>query len=110
MSERDRQELMHKSQFLDLFLMMLSQTNEEFFDGVKRLFGYAWDGKGWINEFSLQWPNTQHAGIQEKILQLKSPASEGKYDASGASTFRVTGDHYWIAVTEFCKKDAKPLN
>ena len=29
-----------------------------------------------------------------RILKVKSPASEGKFDASGASTFQVTGDHF----------------
>ena len=36
--------------------------------------------------------------FKKRILKVKSPASEGKYDASGASTFRATGDHFWIAV------------
>ena len=44
--------------------------------------------------------------FKKRIVKVKSPASEGKYDASGASTFRATGDHFWIAVTEFCKNDA----
>jgi hypothetical protein len=43
---------------------------------------------------------------KKKVLKLKSPASEGKYDASGASTFRATGDHFWIAVAYLCKKHA----
>ena len=45
-----------------------------------------------------------------RILKVKSPASEGKFDASGASTFRVTGDHFWIAVAPICKKDANSLD
>ena len=45
-----------------------------------------------------------------RILKVKSPASEGKFDASGASTFRVTGDHFWIAVTQPCKNNANMLN
>jgi hypothetical protein len=48
--------------------------------------------------------------FKKKVLNLKSPASEGKYDASGASTFRATGDHFWIAVALFCKKDANSLD
>jgi hypothetical protein len=47
---------------------------------------------------------------KKKVLKLKSPASEGKYDASGASTFRATGDHFWIAVAPICKKDANSLD
>ena len=43
---------------------------------------------------------------KKKILKVKSPASEGKFDASGASTFRATGDHFWIAVTGIYKKHA----
>ena len=46
----------------------------------------------------------------KKVLKVKNPASEGKYDASGASTFRATGDHFWIAVAWFCKKDANSLD
>ena len=48
--------------------------------------------------------------FKKKVLKLKSPASEGKYDASGASTFRATGDHFWIAVTQICKNDANSLD
>ena len=44
--------------------------------------------------------------LKERILRVKSPASEGKYDASGASTFRATGDHFWIAVALYYKKHA----
>ena len=44
--------------------------------------------------------------LKKKILKVKSPASEGKFDASGASTFRATGDHFWIAVTDACKNNA----
>ena len=44
--------------------------------------------------------------LKQRILGVKSPASEGKYDASGASTFPATGDHYWIAVTVHSKNDA----
>ena len=44
--------------------------------------------------------------FKKSILKVKSPASEGKYDASGASTFPATGDHFWIAVTEHSKNDA----
>ncbi|MBL6601423.1 MAG: hypothetical protein ISP48_01245 [Candidatus Puniceispirillum sp.] len=54
MRDKDRQELMEKWQVLGLSLMMLSQTNEEFFDLVKQEFGYGWDGKGWIKEVSYQ--------------------------------------------------------
>ena len=43
---------------------------------------------------------------KKKILKVKSPASEGKFDASGASTFRATGDHFWIAVGISYKKHA----
>ena len=32
--------------------------------------------------------------FKKRILKVKSPANEGKYDASGASTFRATGDHF----------------
>ena len=46
---------------------------------------------------------------KKKILKVKSPANEGKYDASGASTFPATGDHFWIAVTAFSKNDANEL-
>ena len=42
-----------------------------------------------------------------RILKVKSPASEGKFDASGASTFRVTGDHFWIAVTHTLQKQCQ---
>ena len=58
MHDKDRQELMEKWQVLGLSLMMLSQTNEEFFDLVKQEFGYVWDGKGWIKEVSYQQPIT----------------------------------------------------
>ena len=54
MHYKDRQELMEKWQVLGLSLMMLSQTNEEFFDLVKQEFSYIWDGKGWIKEVSYQ--------------------------------------------------------
>jgi hypothetical protein len=54
MHDKDRQELMEKWQVLGLSLIMLSQTNEEFFDLVKQAFGYVWDGKGWIKEVSYQ--------------------------------------------------------
>ena len=48
--------------------------------------------------------------FKKRVLKVKSPASEGKYDASGASTFRATGDHFWIAVTQICKNDANSLD
>ena len=54
MRDRDRQELMKKWRVLGLSLMMLSQTNEEFFDLVKQEFGYVWDGNGWIKEVNYQ--------------------------------------------------------
>ena len=54
MHDKDRQELMEKWQVLGLSLMMLSQTNKEFFDLVKQEFGHVWDGKGWIKEVSYQ--------------------------------------------------------
>jgi hypothetical protein len=54
MHYKDRQELMEKWQVLDLSLMMLSQTNEKFFELVKQEFGYVWDIKGWIKEVSYQ--------------------------------------------------------
>ena len=44
--------------------------------------------------------------FKKRIVKVKSPASEGKYDASGASTFLATGDHFWIAVAMSCKNDA----
>ena len=47
---KDRQELIEKWQVSGLSLMMLSQTNKDFFDLVKQEFGYVWDGKGWIKE------------------------------------------------------------
>ena len=47
--------------------------------------------------------------LKQRILGVKSPASEGKYDASGASTFRATGDHFWIAVAFLYKKHANSL-
>ena len=49
---------------------------------------------------------TKAQQFKKKVLKLKSPASEGKYDASGASTFRATGDHFWIAVALLYKKHA----
>ena len=55
------------------------------------------------------WP-TNAQQFKKKVLKLKSPASEGKYDASGASTFRATGDHFWIAVTQIRKNDANSLD
>ena len=48
--------------------------------------------------------------LKKRIVKVKSPASEGKYDASGASTFRATGDHLWIAVAISCKNDANSLD
>ena len=48
--------------------------------------------------------------FKKRSLKVKSPASEGKYDASGASTFRATGDHLWIAVAISCKNDANSLD
>ena len=54
MRDKDRQQLMEKWQVLGLSLMMLSQTNEDFYDLVKQEFGYVWDGKGWIKEVSYQ--------------------------------------------------------
>ena len=53
-------------------------------------------------------PNAQQ--FKKKVLKVKSPASEGKYDANGASTFRATGDHFWIAVASTCKKNANSLD
>ena len=55
-----------------------------------------------------QLPLTSHptSAVKKVIPKVKSPASEGKYDASGASTFRVTGDHFWIAVAVVCKNSA----
>ena len=52
---------------------------------------------------------TKAQQFKKKVLKLKSPASEGKHDASGASTFRATGDHFWIAVTSLHKKHANSL-
>jgi hypothetical protein len=46
MRDKDRQELMKKWRVLGLSLMILSQTNEVFFDLVKQEFGYVWDGNG----------------------------------------------------------------
>jgi len=63
MHDKDRQELMEKWQVLGLSQMMLSQTNEEFFDLVKQEFGYVWDRKGWIKEASYQGPAIQHGRI-----------------------------------------------
>jgi hypothetical protein len=60
MRDKDRQELIKKWRVLGLSLMMLSQTNEEFFDLVKQEFGYVWDGNGWIKEVSYQRPAIQH--------------------------------------------------
>ena len=48
--------------------------------------------------------------FKKRILKVKSPASEGKYDASGASTFLATGDHFRIAVVPDCKKNANSLD
>ena len=48
--------------------------------------------------------------FKKRVLKVKSPASEGKYDASGASTFRATGDHFWIAVALLYKKHANSLH
>ena len=110
MRDKDRQEMMEKWQVLGLSLMMLSQTNEEFYDLVKQEFGYVQDGKGWIEEVSYQQPITQCARDLYSIQTAKSPASEGKYDASGASTFRATGDHFWIAVELLYKKHANSLH
>ena len=90
--------------------MILSQTNKEFFDFIKQEFSYVWDCKGWIKAVSCQLPTYQHAEIKKSVLKVKSPASEGKYDASGASTFPATGDHFWIAVTAYSKNDANSLN
>ena len=53
---------------------------------------------------------TKAQQFKKKVLKLKSPASEGKYDASGASTFRATGDHFWIAVALSYKKHANSLH
>jgi hypothetical protein len=44
--------------------------------------------------------------FKKRVVKVKSPASEGKYNASGAATFRATGDHLWIAVAVSCKNDA----
>mgnify|MGYP001221261658 FL=1 len=41
MHDKDKQELMKKWQVLGLSLILLSQTNEEFFDLVKQEFGYV---------------------------------------------------------------------
>ena len=41
MRDKDRQEFMKKWRVLGLSLMMLSQTNEVFFDLVKQEFGYV---------------------------------------------------------------------
>ena len=54
MRDKDRQELMEKWQVLGLSLMMLSQTNQEFFVIVKQEFGYVYDGRGWIKEVNYQ--------------------------------------------------------
>ena len=53
---------------------------------------------------------TKAQQFKKKVLKLKSPASEGKYDARGASTFRATGDHFWIAVALLYKKHANSLH
>ena len=54
MRDNDRQEVVEKWQVLGLSLMMLSQTNQEFFDIVKQEFGYVYDGRGWIKEVNYQ--------------------------------------------------------
>ena len=58
MRDKDRQELTEKWQVLGLSLIMLSETNKDFFDLFKQEFGYVWDDKGWIKRS--QVPLTSH--------------------------------------------------
>lgn len=47
MQEDQRKDLLEKRQILGLSFMMMSETQEDFYDLVKQEFGYIWDGKGW---------------------------------------------------------------
>ena len=54
MREDEKKDLIEKWQILGLSFMMMSPTQEDFYDLVKQEFGYIWDGKGWIKEVSYQ--------------------------------------------------------
>ena len=54
MLEDEKRDLIEKWQILGLSLMMLSQTQEDFYSIVRQEFGYIWDGQGWIKEVNYQ--------------------------------------------------------
>ena len=54
MHKDEKKDLLEKWQILGLSLMMISKSQEDFYDLVQQEFGYVWDGKGWAKEVSYQ--------------------------------------------------------
>jgi len=54
MREDEKRDLIEKWRILGLSFMMMSQTKEDFYELVKREFGYIWDGQGWVKEVNYQ--------------------------------------------------------
>ena len=52
MREDEKRDMIEKWQILGLSFIMMSTKPEDFHDLIKQEFGYIWDGKGWIKEFS----------------------------------------------------------
>ena len=45
MHKDEKKDLLEKWQILGLSLMMISKSQEDFYDLVQQEFGYVWDGK-----------------------------------------------------------------
>ena len=54
MCEDEKKDIIEKWQILGLSFMMMSRTQEDFYDLVTREFGYILDGQGWIKKVSYQ--------------------------------------------------------
>ena len=54
MQDNQRKDLVGKWQILGLSVMMMSESQEDFYEQVKQKFGYAWDGEGWRKEVQYQ--------------------------------------------------------
>ena len=54
MREDEKKDLIEKWHILGLSFMMMSKSQEDFYELVKQEFGYVWDGKGWVKEVSYQ--------------------------------------------------------
>ena len=104
MRDIDRQELMENGRFLACPWWCCRKQTKSFLtssSGRLAMFGMA---KAGSKSLATNDQPSDTRRFKKRILKVKSPASEGKYDASGASTFRATGDHFWIAVALNCKK------